>query len=176
MKEEIKEEKVKKEKKHKEKEENVVKLTKEEIDAMNIKLKDAEDKALRSQAELINYRKRKDEEVTKMLKYANEDLVNDILPMLDNFERALKMDASSDEISKFLDGMRMIYEGLISALEKYDVKEIDAIDKPFDESIHQAVVSEEVPGTPANMVIEVLQKGYMLKDKVIRPAMVKVSK
>ena len=173
------EKEVKKEKKQKNKEpkeENVVKITQEEIDEVNIKLKDAEDKALRAQAELINYRKRKDEEVIKMLKYANEDLVNDILPMLDNFDRALKMEASSDDIAKFLDGMKMIYQGLINTLEKYEVKEIDALGKPFDENYHQAVVSEEVKGTPSNMVLEVLQKGYMLKDKVIRPAMVKVSK
>ena len=111
-----------------------------------------------------------------MLKYANEDIVNDILPMLDNFERALKMESASDELSKFLDGMKMIYQGLVNTLEKYEVKEIASLGKPFDESIHQAVATEEVEGTDSNIVVEVFQKGYMLKDKVIRPAMVKVSK
>ena len=167
--------KEKKEKNKEAKEENVVKLTKEEIDAMNVKLQDAEDKAMRAQAELINYRKRKDEEVIKMLKYANEDLVMEILPMLDNFERALKMESTNEELTKFLDGMKMIYQGLVNALSKYDVKEIEALGKSFDSAYHQAVIAEE-SDKDANIILEVLQKGYMLKDKVIRPAMVKVSK
>ena len=178
-KEEKQEKENKKEKKQKrkdKKEDNIVKLTKEEIDAMNLKLKESEDKALRSQAELINYRKRKDEEVAKMLKYANEDIIAEILSTLDNFERALKMETSSEEIKKFLDGMKMIYQGLINTLEKFELKEIDAKGKSFDPAYHQAVIAEEAEGVDANIILEVLQKGYMLKDKVIRPAMVKVSK
>lgn len=159
------------------KEEEKVSLTKEEIEAMNNKINEAEEKALRAQAELINYRKRKDEETDRKLKYANEDLILEILPVLDNFERAIKMDDDNleDEVSQFLSGMKMIQKGLINALEKFGVKEIEALDKPFDANVHQAVMTESDPNKEKDIIIEVYQKGYMLKDKVIRPSMVKVN-
>ena len=155
-----------------------VELTNEEIEAMNKRLSEAEEKALRYQAELINYRKRKDEETEKKLKYANEDLILEILPVLDNFERAIKMDDDNleDEVSQFLSGMKMVYASLIKAIEKYGVKEIDALGKVFDATYHQAVMTEEVKDKDKDIVLEVYQKGYILKDKVIRPAMVKVNK
>ena len=169
--------KVKKE--HKEnKKEDKVELTKEEALAMNQKIADAEDRFLRAQADLINYRKRKDEEVAKMLKYANEELVLEILPVLDNFERAIKMDDDNleDEVSKFLSGMKMVYASLTSALEKFGVKEIESLGKKFDPMVHQAVMTESVETKEKEIILEVYQKGYTLKDKVIRPAMVKVNK
>ncbi len=155
-----------------------VELTNEEIEAMNKRVSEAEEKALRYQAELINYRKRKDEETEKKLKYANEDLILEILPVLDNFERAIKMDDDNleDEVSQFLSGMKMVYASLIKAIEKYGVKEIDALGKVFDATYHQAVMTEEVKDKDKDIVLEVYQKGYILKDKVIRPAMVKVNK
>ena len=154
-----------------------VELTNEEIEAMNKRVSEAEEKALRYQAELINYRKRKDEETEKKLKYANEDLILEILPVLDNFERAIKMDDDNleDEVSQFLSGMKMVYASLIKAIEKYGVKEIDALGKVFDATYHQAVMTEEVKDKDKDIVLEVYQKGYILKDKVIRPAMVKVN-
>ena len=155
-----------------------VELTNEEIEAMNKRVSEAEEKALRYQAELINYRKRKDEEPEKKLKYANEDLILEILPVLDNFERAIKMDDDNleDEVSQFLSGMKMVYASLTKAIEKYGVKEIDALGKVFDATYHQAVMTEEVKDKDKDIVLEVYQKGYILKDKVIRPAMVKVNK
>ena len=164
---------------HKEnKKEEIVELTKEEALAMNQKIADAEDRFLRAQADLVNYRKRKDEEVTKMLKYANEELVLEILPVLDNFERAIKMDDDNleDEVSKFLSGMKMVYASLTSALEKFGVKEIEALGKKFDPMVHQAVMTESLENKEKEIILEVYQKGYTLKDKVIRPAMVKVNK
>ena len=139
------------------------------------KIQELEEALLRLQADNVNYRKRKDEEVTKMLKYANEDLVKEILPSIDNFERAIKLDDDNleDELSKFLEGFKMIYCHLLETLEKYGVKVIDGDNKEFDPIYHQAVLTEK--GEKPGMVIEVLQKGYLLKDKVIRPAMVKVS-
>ncbi len=139
------------------------------------KIQELEEALLRLQADNVNYRKRKDEEVTKMLKYANEDLVKEILPSIDNFERAIKLDDDNleDELSKFLEGFKMIYCHLLETLEKYGVKAIDGDNKEFDPIYHQAVLTEK--GEKPGMVIEVLQKGYLLKDKVIRPAMVKVS-
>lgn len=180
MKEENKNKIDKKEHKDKKQEnkEEIIKLTKKEVEEVNNKLKAAVDEALRAKAELINYRKRKDEETVKMLKYANEDLALEILPVLDNFERAIKMDDDNleDGVSKFLSGMKMVYAGLVSALEKYGVKEIEALGKPFDANIHQAVMTESDNKKEKDIVLEVYQKGYMLKDKVIRPAMVKVNK
>ena len=141
------------------------------------KIKELEEEVLKAKADNINYRKRKDEEVSKMLEFANEDLVKDILPSIDNFERAINLDDENldDELSKFLAGFKMIYCHLVEVLEKYDVKAIDDKGKAFDPKLHQAVLTEKVEGVESGMVIEVMQKGYMLKDKVIRPAMVKVS-
>ena len=141
------------------------------------KIKELEEEVLKAKADNINYRKRKDEEVSKMLEFANEDLVKDILPSLDNFERAINLDDENldDELSKFLAGFKMIYCHLVEVMEKYDVKVIDDKGKAFDPKFHQAVLTEKVEGMEPGMVVEVMQKGYMLKDKVIRPAMVKVS-
>lgn len=175
MKEEIKNKEEKKEHKDKKKEkkEEVVKLTKEEIEAINKKAKEAEDEALRAKAELVNYRKRKDEEVERLLKFANEDLIVELLPTLDNFERAIKMESAD---SSLLDGMKMVYNSLVSTLEKYGVKEIECLGKKFDANLHEAVITESKEGTEEDIILEVFQKGYTLKDKVIRPAMVKVNK
>ena len=141
------------------------------------KIKELEEEVLKAKADNINYRKRKDEEVSKMLEFANEDLVKDILPSIDNFERAINLDDENldDELSKFLAGFKMIYCHLVEVMEKYDVKVIDDKGKAFDPKFHQAVLTEKVEGMEPGMVVEVMQKGYMLKDKVIRPAMVKVS-
>ena len=150
---------------------------KKQIQDLEEKVKELEAKALASQAEMINYRKRKDEELSRMLKYANEDMVTELLQTIDNFERAIKMDDDNleDEVSKFLEGFKMIYCNLVSVLAKYEVKAIDEVNKEFDPAYHQAVMTEHVDGVEPGLIIEVLQKGYLLKDKVIRPAMVKVS-
>lgn len=153
--------------------EEMVSLTKEEIEAMNKKANDAEEKFLRAQADLINYRKRKDEETNRLLKFANEDLITEILPIIDNFERALSLESSD---TKLLDGMKMVYNTLLQTLEKYGVKEIESLGKPFDPMVHNAVLTETDDSKEQDTILEVLQKGYILKDKVIRPAMVKVNK
>ncbi len=141
------------------------------------RIEELEEQSLRDKAELVNYRKRKDEEVSRMLKYANEDLVKELLPTIDNLERAIKLedDNLTEEVSKFLSGVKMIYCSTIATLEKFGVKAVDGANKPFDPTYHQAVITEEREGVEPGMVLEVLQKGYLLKDKVIRHAMVKVS-
>lgn len=141
------------------------------------KIKSLEEALLRKDADMINYRKRKDEEVTRMLKYSNEYIAKDLLPIVDNFERAISLDDDNldDELSKFLEGFKMIYCHLNDVLNRYEIKAIDGNKKPFDPNYHQAVLTEKVEGMEPGMVIEVLQKGYLLKDKVIRSAMVKVS-
>ncbi len=135
------------------------------------------DKVLRSLAELQNYKKRKDEELNRMLKYSDEDLIMELLPIIDNFERAIKLDDTdlTDELSRFLEGFKMIYSSIVSLLNKFEVKEIDSLNKTFDPTYHQAVLTEDIEGIENNIVIEVLQKGYIYKDKVIRPTMVKVN-
>lgn len=147
------------------------------IEELELKIKSLEEQNLREKAESINFRKRKEEETARILKFCNEDLIKDILPTIDNFERAIKMDDDNleDEVSKFLAGVKMIYCNLISILEKYGVKAIDGANKPFDPTYHQAVMMEHADGLEPGQVMEVLQKGYLLKDRVIRPAMVKVS-
>jgi len=144
---------------------------------LNNKIKNLEEKNLYKDAELINYRKRKDEEVSSMLKYSNLDLILQILNVVDDLERAIKKDDNNlnDELSKFLDGFKMIYSKLISILNSYDVKEIESLGKPFDPQLHQAVLTDNDLTKENNIILDVLQKGYIYIDKVIRPAMVKVN-
>ena len=164
----------KKKKKNKNKKEEELTLKIAELEKLNQELTD---KVKLAQAELVNYRRRKDEETANMLKYSNQNLIMEILPILDNFERAIKMDDDNleDEVSKFLEGTKMIYSQMITVLEKYGVKEIESLGKVFDPKYHQAVMTESVEDKEKEIILEVYQKGYMLKDKVIRPAMVKVS-
>ena len=153
----------------------------DKLEELNQKLTEAlnEEKAknMRISAEMINFKKRKEDELSTYLKYANEGLVTDLLPIVDNFERAIKMDTPdlTDELSRFLEGFKMIYGNLINILNKCEVKEINAEGQEFDPKYHQAVLTEKNENKPAGVVLEVLQKGYMYKDKVIRPAMVKVN-
>lgn len=150
---------------------------KDEISKLKELVKAKENEALMAKADLINYRKRKDEEVVKMLKFCNEDLIKQMLPILDNFERAIKLDDNNleDEVSKFLEGFKMIYCNMQNVMTNFEVKAIDGANKPFDPVYHNAIMVEHRDGVEPGMVLEVLQKGYIYKDKVIRPAMVKVS-
>lgn len=165
---EIKEEpkKKKKDKKNKHEEE------------LAIALQEANDKALRAMAELQNYRKRKDEEVSAMLKYANADLLKDLLPVLDNFERAVNMDDENldDEVSKFLKGFEIIYTEMKELFKKYGVKEVEALGKKLDPNCMEAVFVVEDKQSEPDTVLEVLQKGYYYHDRLLRASMVKVSK
>ena len=132
---------------------------------------------LRNQAELMNFKRRKEEETSRLLKYANEDIILGFLPILDNIERAINMDDDNleDEVSKFLSGFKMIYSKIRDLLNKFEVKEIICLNEKFDPTYHQAVLTDKVEGVESGIVLEVLQKGYMYKDKVIRPSMVKVN-
>ena len=158
-------------------EEEIAKKNKDKLnDALNM-VSELQDKLIRKDAEMINYRKRKEDEVNRMLKFCNEDIIKDMLPIIDNFERAISVEDNdlSDSEKSYHAGVKMIYTHLVNLLEKFDVKAIDGIDIPFDPNYHNAIMMEKKDGEKSGMVIEVLQKGYMLKDKVIRAAMVKVS-
>ena len=141
------------------------------------KIKNLEEALLRSQAELINYKRRKDEETNRIIKYAEEDILKGFLPILDNFERAIGMDDDDleDEVSKFLEGFKLMYKQIKDLLEKFEVKEIDCLGKEFDPALEQAVVMDHDETKESGVVTVVLQKGYMYKVRVLRTAMVKVN-
>jgi len=154
------------------------KVHKENIEeTLNKKIKELEEKMLYKDAELINYRKRKDDEVSNMLKYANSDIILELLSIVDDLERAIKIDDEvlDDELSKFLSGFKIIYSKLVNLLNNFEVKEIDTLNKEFDPSFHQAVMTKKIENVKTGTVIDVLQKGYMYKDRVIRPSMVIVA-
>ena len=149
----------------------------ETYDLLSKRIQELNDALLRSQAELLNYKKRKDEETARILKYAETEILEGFLPILDNFERAISMDDNNfgDETSKFLEGFRMVYNQTRSLLEKFDVKEIDCLGKEFNPAYAQAVIVEKDEDKEPGVVLEVFQKGYMYKDRVLRIAMVKVN-
>lgn len=148
----------------------------EEILILKDNIKHLEEKVKLSQAELINYRKRKDEETSNMLKYANMDLILEILPVLDNFERALKMKSESPEFDKYTEGYKLLYSHLVDTLKKFGVEEIPALGLEFDPNVHEAMMIAADTEKENDIVLEVLNKGYTLKGRVIRPAKVKVNK
>lgn len=145
----------------------------EELLRLTEELGKEKEKSMRIQAEMMNFRKRKEEEVMNMQRYANEDILKKLVNIVDNFERALNM--KDEENKEFLKGFEMIYSNVLNILNENGVVEIDCLNKPFDPAFHQAVLTEVREGVEAGIVIEVLQKGYMYKDKVLRATMVKVS-
>lgn len=149
----------------------------DERELLSKRIKDLEEALLRSQAELINYKRRKDEETSRIIKYAEEDILKGFLPILDNFERAINMDDNNldDEVSKFLQGFKLMYKQIKDLLTKFEVTEMDCLGKEFDPTYHQAVTTGKDESKESGIILEVLQKGYMYKDKVLRTAMVKVN-
>ncbi|MBE6140568.1 MAG: nucleotide exchange factor GrpE [Firmicutes bacterium] len=135
------------------------------------------EKILRLNAEIQNMRKRNEDYISNILKYDGESLIVKLLDVVDNFERAILLDDHNltDELSKFLSGFKMIYADLLNILNNNEVKEIECLNNDFDPNIMEAVLTSKVEGLESGKVIEVLQKGYLYKDKLIRAAMVKVS-
>ena len=136
-------------------------------------LADMNAKYVRLMADFQNQKKRFEKEKADIYQFANEDIVKSLLEVIDNFERAL--DASQDDGSKFREGMEMIFKQLMGALEKAGVSEIKALGEEFDPNFHNAVMMEETDEVESNKVSGVMQKGYTLNSKVIRPSMVKVA-
>ena len=112
-----------------------------------------------------------------MLKYANEDLIKELIGVVDNFERAISLDDDNltDELSKFLSGFKIMYSTLVSILNKFGVEEINRVGQIFDPNLEEALMTDKVEDKDNEIVLDVLLKGYKLKDKVIRPASVKVN-
>ncbi|WP_462405587.1 nucleotide exchange factor GrpE [Gracilibacillus sp. Marseille-QA3620] len=139
------------------------------------KLKEAEAKYLRLYADFDNYRRRVKLDAEAAQKYRAQSLVTNLLPALDNFERALMISTDNEETKALLQGMNMVLSGIQAALKEEGVEEIKAVGEEFDPHQHQAVMQDNNPDFGSNIVVEELQKGYKLKDRVIRPSMVKVN-
>jgi molecular chaperone GrpE len=138
-------------------------------------LEEKENKILRVQADFENYKRRTRMEQETFQKYRSQNIVSEILPALDSFERALQINADNDQTKSLLQGMQMVQRQLIEALKNEGVEAIPAVGEPFDPTLHQAVMQVEDENYESNVVVEELQKGYKLKDRVIRPSMVKVN-
>ncbi|MED1478836.1 nucleotide exchange factor GrpE [Bacillus altitudinis] len=147
----------------------------EKIDELQQLLDEKENKILRVQADFENYKRRARTEVETVQKYRSQHVVSDLLPALDNFERALGIDPDNEQTKSLLEGMQMVYRQLVEALKNEGVEPIEAVGKEFDPNLHQAVMQVEDENYDSNIVVEELQKGYKLKDRVIRPSMVKVN-
>lgn len=143
-----------------------------QVEELTEKLKSLEEETLRAKADLINYRKRKDDEVSNLLKYCNADIIMLLLPVLDNFERVINKEDIPDDVKSYLEGFKLIYKQIKDILESNDVKEIEALGKEFDPMYHQSVTMRKDESKESGIVLEVYQKGYTYKDKVLRPAMV----
>lgn len=147
------------------------------ISNLNKAIDETKNNTLRAQAELVNYRKRKDAEVSDLLKYANADFAKELIVVVDNFERAIKMslESNSEELKKYMEGYNLTYTNLISILNKFGIREINRLGEKFDPNLEQALLTDHDESKDDDVVTEVLLKGYMLKDRVIRPASVKVN-
>ena len=133
------------------------------------------EKMLRLTAEYDNFRKRTQREKAADLKYKAQDLATDLVPVVDTFDRALQLKPDENSIDSFYEGMEMIYRQLMQALSQAGVEEIKTEGETFDPNFHQAVMQVEDDQYESQAIVETLQKGYRLKDRIIRPAMVKVN-
>jgi len=163
--------------------EEIQKWNEEEIARMQQELEEAKsqseaatDMMLRLAAELDNYKKRTIKERESLLKYATQNIIKELLPIVDNLERAIESTNESRDFNLFLEGVKLILNQVSSLLEKEGVSKIDAVGKVFDPNVHEAVMHVASEEHPENVIIQELQKGYILYDKVLRPSMVVVSK
>lgn len=147
--------------------------TEQEVERLREENRKQKDQYLRKMADFENFRKRSEREKTDYFKWALSDVMREIVPVLDNFERALAMAPDGDgELRK---GVELIYKQLLEVLQKYGLKPVDSAQVTFDPTVHEAVMRDEDSDLAPNTVVEVLQKGYFLNDRLLRPAMVKVA-
>ncbi|WP_374965884.1 nucleotide exchange factor GrpE [Lysinibacillus sp. RS5] len=142
---------------------------------LQAKLADEENRHLRLRADFDNIRRRSQLEREAAEKYRAQSLLSDLLPVIDNFERALQVEATSDETASIVKGIEMVYRSLLEATEKEGLQIIKAEGEQFDPNVHQAVMQEQDSEKETGVVLRELQKGYMLKDRVLRPTMVSVN-
>lgn len=144
-----------------------------DVVAAETALKEAENRYVRLQADFENFKRRTNQEKDQLASFVKADVMKDLFPVLDNFERALSAPAT-DETKAFLDGFVMIHQNLMDMLSKHGLATIDAVGKPFDPNFHQAIMRVKSEEYEDDMVCEVLQTGYTVDGKTVRPAMVKV--
>ncbi len=145
------------------------------VEKLRADLQAARDRELRCHAELDNYRKRAARELDEKLRYANMPLLQDLLPVLDNVDRAIQAAEQNADAASLLDGFRMVQQQMEEALKRHNCRQIDAIHQPFDPHVHHAVMQQPSDEYPANTVLTVTQNGYQLHDRVVRPSQVIVS-
>lgn len=148
---------------------------KEKNDPKDDKIDELTDRLQRSMAEFDNFRKRTEKEKSAMFEIGAKDIIERILPVVDNFERGLAAIPEEEKTSAFADGMEKIYKQLIKALEEAGVKTIEAVGMPFDPNFHNAVMHIEDESLGENVVAQELQKGYIYRDTVVRHSMVQVA-
>ncbi|MCX7919987.1 MAG: nucleotide exchange factor GrpE [bacterium] len=141
-------------------------------------IEELKDKWLRTTADFDNFRKRINKEKAEWREFAHEEILEEILPVLDNFDRALAAMLTSipNEYTSFSEGMQLVYKQFIDILTKHNITQMECVGKPFNPQFHEAVMVVPTAEFPEDTVIEEIRKGYLWNDKVIRPAMVKVSK
>ena len=152
--------------KEKKKEKKIKSKDNEALEEAKKTIMELQTKLMYTQADAINYRKRKDEETANMLKYANQDLLLDLVNMIENLDRAASVKAESEESKKIQTGIQMVSNQFKDILKKYDVVEIEALGYPFDPDYMEAMMVGNDPDKPNDMVLEVLMKGYKYKDRI----------
>ena len=145
-----------------------------EVDLLKKQIESLKNDYARAYADTENIKKRLNAEAELTRKYRIQSFAKEILPVIDNLERALQKEVNEAD-EGFKKGVEMTYNQLVAALKNEGVEVIDCENKPFDPNFHQAIMQEKKEGVESGIVIEVLQKGYVLKDRILRPAMVKVS-
>ena len=145
------------------------------IEELTAQLQEERDKRLRLLADYDNFKRRAALDQEALQKYRAQSVVTNLLPVLDNFARALSVEAKTEEVQSIMTGMDMIYRTLVTALETEGLVEIDNIDQEFDPNFHQAIMTGADDTKPSGVILEEMQKGYLLKDRVLRPSMVKVN-
>jgi len=148
-----------------------------ELEAAQQEAKENYDRLLRVSAEFENYKKRTEREMADFRKFANESILKEILILVDNLERALSSSGDQPhEESCVVEGVSLTINEIMKVFDKFSVKPIEALERPFDPNFHEAVMQEETDEYPENTVLKEFQKGYMIHDRLLRPAMVAVSK
>lgn len=147
-----------------------------ELEKTQLELEETRDKLLRLAAEFENFKKRMERERGLALKYAEESIIKELLPAIDNLERALEQGKETHNAEDLLAGVELTHKGLLTTLEKFEVASMDCVGAPFDPNHHEALAMEETDEMDPNSVLKEFQKGYTYKDRLIRPAKVVVSK
>ena len=173
---EKKQNKTEKKKTSKKTEEEKIKELEKTIEQKDNEIKELNDKYLRLYAETENMQKRLEREKKDFLEYANESVLKDLLPIIDNIERAIEHSEKNSNIEDFIKGIELTLSSFLKVLEKYGVKPVDALHKPFDPNFHEAMQVQETDEYEPNTVVQQLQKGYTFKERLLRPSLVIVSK